>query len=86
MLAKAAIINGLLDSIDETTSTVEVPVGKSKLVKTMNFEVRESKEVLGGFRFQNQRVFIDNTFEKFSFFLSFSADLEIYFAEQLKLV
>lgn len=79
------ILAALVDQIDEKSGTLEVPKGKSGLVQSSKFQVSEAADVSGGFRFKNDRVVIDNTFESLVF-SQFRSELEIYFAEQLKLV
>ncbi len=77
-------ISALLSQVDEKDGVLEIPKGKKSLYDT-SIELKEVDSVSGGFIFRNKTVTIDNTFESLVY-SQFRSQLEIYFAEQLKLV
>jgi vacuolar-type H+-ATPase subunit E/Vma4 len=83
----AKILDKLFEKVDVKNGTIFVPENRVDITTkkvSKNFIVKSDASILGGFIIKNKQVTIDNTFKNLVK-SEFKNELEIYFANQLKL-
>ena len=84
---KEAVYKKLLSEIDETDGQIHVAANDEAIVKPLvkNLKVMANKDITGGFILHTGGAEVDNTFKNLVYSV-YRDELEMYFADQLKLL